>query len=380
MTDLRFKSLFDLLGEYSNGHFGRQLPISEHLDDIDAFSAAINMLGEELQERTVSMDYFNAIFHSVRDMLFILESDGIIRDLNRAASDTLGYGKEQMSGQSIDIYLAAGQENIGSRLCKAGSRPLRPMKRTLRNRYGRSIAVDIVFSPLKNASEQALFILSARDRRPFEQMEKRERQAVMAAQEKDRSEWARDLHDSFGQQLSGVRLMLEALIPLGGSGKIRQKLAALSAELKLMQKEIRDICFRLMPAALSEGNLPAALYELARHSGHIKLHIEQKGYFPSLPADMATNLYRCVQEAVHNARHGRAENMLIRLHYCSRGLYLLLKDDGRGFSRPVKGGMGIVNIRNRLGTHGGHARISGMGASGSLYVFWLPIDIKPHRR
>lgn len=70
--DNRLKEINSRLSEYSIGNFDNNIKISPRLDEIDAISSGINMLGEELKSITISRDYFNNIFNSVSDMVFIL--------------------------------------------------------------------------------------------------------------------------------------------------------------------------------------------------------------------------------------------------------------------------------------------------------------------
>ena len=60
--DNRFNKIKKLLSDYSLGNFEKKLAMSSRMDQVDAFIAGINMLGEELKERTISRDYFNDIF------------------------------------------------------------------------------------------------------------------------------------------------------------------------------------------------------------------------------------------------------------------------------------------------------------------------------
>ncbi|MEO5907607.1 MAG: HAMP domain-containing protein, partial [Ginsengibacter sp.] len=70
--DRRLKEINSRLIEYSTGHFNKRIRISDTKDELDAISNGINMLGEELNDVTISKIYFNSIFNSVSEMVFIL--------------------------------------------------------------------------------------------------------------------------------------------------------------------------------------------------------------------------------------------------------------------------------------------------------------------
>src|SRR5688572_3259499 len=98
----RLKKINRVLSEYSLGEFDKRLEISPELDEIDAFMAGINMLGEELKTTTISRNYFNNIFHSVSDMLFVLNEKGEVTDMNNSVCVQLGYSLTDLKGVSIN--------------------------------------------------------------------------------------------------------------------------------------------------------------------------------------------------------------------------------------------------------------------------------------
>jgi signal transduction histidine kinase len=70
----------------------------------------------------------------------------------------------------------------------------------------------------------------------------------------------------------------------------------------------------------------------------------------------AGHLYRIAQEAVGNAiKHGKAENILIRLDASEEGTTLSIKDDGAGLPEPLPKdrGMGLRIMAHRSSMIGG---------------------------
>ena len=66
------------------------------------------MLGEELKTSVISRDYFNNIFHSVSDMLFVLDNKGEITSINKAVTDKLKYSENQLRETSINFIAGEG--------------------------------------------------------------------------------------------------------------------------------------------------------------------------------------------------------------------------------------------------------------------------------
>src|SRR5665647_2937767 len=100
--DKRLKEINSRLSEYSIGNFDNNIKISPRLDEVDAISSGINMLGEELKSITISRDYFNNIFNSVSDMVFILNLKGIITDANKSAKEQMRYEHDSLIGEKIN--------------------------------------------------------------------------------------------------------------------------------------------------------------------------------------------------------------------------------------------------------------------------------------
>src|ERR1035441_2469788 len=61
----------------------------------------ISMLGEELKATTISKNYFNNIFQSVSDIIFIMKKDGEILDLNHAGFALLKYPSEKLGAINL---------------------------------------------------------------------------------------------------------------------------------------------------------------------------------------------------------------------------------------------------------------------------------------
>jgi PAS domain S-box-containing protein len=60
-----------------------------------------NQMADDLQQTTVSREYFDDIIKSMSEALYILSPDRTIRDVNSAACLQLGYGREELIGRDI---------------------------------------------------------------------------------------------------------------------------------------------------------------------------------------------------------------------------------------------------------------------------------------
>ncbi len=110
--DPRFDKINELFINYSLGNFDLKGTLSPRLDEVDAFISSVNMLGEELKASTISKNYFNDIFHSIPDMLFMLDDKGNITNINHAVAEKLLYTSAEMKGYNIDHLLASGKSPL----------------------------------------------------------------------------------------------------------------------------------------------------------------------------------------------------------------------------------------------------------------------------
>ncbi len=91
-------------------------------------------------------------------------------------------------------------------------------------------------------------------------------------------------------------------------------------------------------------------------------------------------VYRIGHEAVMNAfRHAEAKNIELQLEYASRGLRLLVRDDGRGIDEAVlergrEGHWGLSGMRDRAGRIG--ARLSVWSSGGAGTEIELPVPAR----
>jgi len=159
------------------------------------------------------------------------------------------------------------------------------------------------------------------------------------------------LHDECGQELTALGLLANSL-----ADALRVKSPADVAVAKKVRtglnrvlQRVRGIARGLARAELTAAELPAALAELAdrvAESGHVRCAL--RGV--ETPADdtTATHLFHIAQEACTNAlRHGRAQQILIRLGARNGRLTLEVQDDGAGFHNPEAMGLGIRIMRHR---------------------------------
>jgi signal transduction histidine kinase len=214
---------------------------------------------------------------------------------------------------------------------------------------------------------------------------------MLTLQETLQTEFARELHDEFGQILTAVGMML-GRVRRKAVGPAGEALAPLIGELEEAQHvtqrtldRVRKKSRLLHPVILDDFGLQQAVAwytdEFARQHG-IDTRFEPQGDLAGLPPDVATHLYRIVQESLTNvAKHAQASSVDVRLVRDADGIELAVADDGRG-PAPLPaprgttegpGGIGITSMRERAALMGGTFE-AGRGPRGGLHVVvWVPL-------
>ena len=174
-------------------------------------------------------------------------------------------------------------------------------------------------------------------------------QAAVNAQEKERADIGKDLHDNTSQMLTSTKLFLDIL-----RNKAPDELLDRSIKnINTIIAEIRSISRSLVPSSIEDLGLIASLGDLMDNLRATKL-IDVE-FYPDLEIENLINsnykltLYRIVQEQINNiVKHSSANSVLIELFAEENNIHLIITDDGTGFDvNTVKKGQGLKNMRSR---------------------------------
>lgn len=195
--------------------------------------------------------------------------------------------------------------------------------------------------------------------------------------EKERNRMASDLHDEVGPVLSAVKLRINSLDISNETDEI--EVQKTNEQIDNLLKRMREISFDLMPASLIRKGLPAALNEFIEYSskkGTLKINFQFTEM--DISQAQAINLYRIVQEVIHNTlKHAGASELLIELRQEKDKIILATRDNGRGFNYDEKSkeakGLGLQNLLSRTEIIGGQMFIESKKGKGTTYIFEVPI-------
>jgi len=210
---------------------------------------------------------------------------------------------------------------------------------------------------------------------------KRLEKEILDISERERRKIGQELHDSLGQQLTGVAFMTKVLEQELAKKSLSEaanmtKIAELVSQ---ATKQARGLSKGLHPVDLERGTLMSALQELAsgtetlfgtnctfRYDKRVQVNNQE----------VAVHLYRITQEAITNAiKHGRAKNIRIDLTYDRHQSLLTVRSDGIDFPKEFEAsrtGMGLQLMDHRVDIIGGSLDIRKGPEGGTIVTCTFP--------
>lgn len=357
MNDQRLIAISNLLAQYSLGNFNNHdIELSDDLDEIDSIISGVNMLGEELEVTTVSRDFFANIYNTVSNILIVANAEGGIEDVNTKAVELLGYTEFELLKMSISEVVCSDNKDLNERNSDGVNENFSTEIDFLTN-DNRRIPTASRWSILKsNDGGSNRVLVVAEDITEKKNKEREILRNITETQEHERARVADDLHDSLGQELSSIRLMLSGIAgQIKDNTGVSSRLDICIELLDSSLENIRAICFDLIPSALSQGELIVALEQIIRKlnaEGGINYIFTSNINDLSLDKDKQVAIYRVFQEFVHNsAKHSQCKSIKLEVSEENDEFVFKLSDDGCGFDMKTGGefsGRGLSTMISRI--------------------------------
>lgn len=207
---------------------------------------------------------------------------------------------------------------------------------------------------------------------------------LMQSQEDERQMISRELHDRVGQDLSSLRIEMEALreLPLCPA-ELRERIAELSARIDRSIFAVRDLAYDLKPPGLEIGVAQAMSMLCGDFSEKTGIRVEfvAAGIEKLQPGfDFQINLYRMIQEGLNNIhKHAHAQRAAVKLTAVHPHVLLRIEDDGCGFdvekrAREIDSEkrMGLRSLKERADLLGGVMVVTSRVGHGTRILIKLP--------
>jgi PAS domain S-box-containing protein len=207
---------------------------------------------------------------------------------------------------------------------------------------------------------------------------------LLRLQDDERRRIARELHDSAGQTLAVLSMMLKPLQEKNGVDAPSARVINESVDLIAgLSRELRTISHLLHPPLLDEVGLPSALRSFLEgfsERSKINVTLEISDDFGRLPSELETAIFRIVQEGLTNVhRHSGSPVAKVRITRRDTQVLVEVADRGKGISHEKQEamhsgaqlGVGIRGMGERVKQLGGRLDITS-GSQGTVIVVKLP--------
>ncbi|MBD5779229.1 sensor histidine kinase [Pelagicoccus sp. NFK12] len=213
----------------------------------------------------------------------------------------------------------------------------------------------------------------------------------LLAQEAERKEISRELHDQVAQILAGINVRLSTLKKTSSIDQQSLEKRITKTQLLVEQsvKLIHSYARRLRPAMLDDlGLLPSLRTLIKDVSETVTLDIQLEAFptIETLDNRSRTVLYRVTQEALTNVvRHANAKNATVRIHEADGKVHLTISDDGKSFSvgriltSHTNNRLGLIGMRERVEMLGGSFAIESKAGEGTEIIVEIPTTLDDER-
>jgi PAS domain S-box-containing protein len=376
-------------------------------DELGQLTRTFDQMAQALEHRDAerqSADYalrtsevrYRRLFESAQDGILILNADtGQIDDVNPFLTNMLGYTREQLLGNKL--------WEIGPfKDTKASQEEFRKLQRETYVRYedlpvetstGKSINVEFV-SNVYQVNGSKVIQCNVRDITKRKQAEAKRKEysrklqvlsrRLVGAQETERRNIARELHDEIGQALTVIQLNLQVMLQAPDAQALAPRLNESLKVVERVLEQVQDISLDLRPSILDDLGLePALRWYTDRQAALVELKVgfhadrlEQR-----LDPVIETECFRVAQEALTNVvRHAQAKAVTVELRQEDGQLHLCVCDDGIGFDvvaireKAVRGAsLGLLSMEERAVLAGGRLEFNSVPGRGTEVHAWFPL-------
>jgi len=298
------------------------------------------------------------IFDTIQNVILVLDTEGRVLQFNPYFEKISGWKLDEVRGRNwFETFLPTFDRDVIKRLFEgalAGTRT-RGNVNPILTKDGGLRYIEWSDSTLTDSNGQLIGLLcTGQDVTERRELERH----IVGISNEERWRIGTDLHDSVGQELTGLSMSADALlISLSRDSRPEVKIAEkIKAGLTRALSQVRTLSRGMNPVDIDGEGLMSALSELVLQLNELPgirstFHCDQ----PILLRDneVATQLYRIAQEAITNAtRHGKPDEITIAMEKRGPHLILRIADNGSGIvtgdSPPTGMGLRTMAYRARM--------------------------------
>ncbi len=322
----------------------------------DYFISSIHQLTNANEKAILSENKFRNIFNSSTDAFVISNFEGQILEVNNAMLNFIGYVDDNLYKKNLNDFILPEYQNIVKERSKslAYLKVLPLLEILVKNAKSDVVPVELNTMLIDYNNEKAIFSV-VRDITERKKLEQKILSTIIQTEERERSRFAKEIHDGVGPLLSATKIYAKALQKADNEEELLYILLKLNETVDEAIISAQEIANNISPHILQNFGLKGAIesfYQKINKTSSIifnfSSNIEER-----IDENIETTLYRVVVELINNSiKYANAKSISTILTKDDGHIYLSYSDDGIGFDvkKTVKQntGMGISNIESRI--------------------------------
>jgi PAS domain S-box-containing protein len=329
--------------------------------------------------------------------IIITDRTGTISWVNSAFTRLTGYSATEIIGANVrllksDQHDPAFYQNLWQTILNGRTWHAEIINR---RKNGSLYTEDTTITPVRDARGEITHFISVKEditeRKLVEEKIKtysRKLQVLsrrlVGAQETERRNIARELHDEIGQALTVIQLNLQAMLQSPNADGLTPRLNESLKVVERVLEQVHDISLDLRPSMLDDLGLePALRWYTERQAALVGLQAEFHAdrLEQRLDPVIETECFRVAQGALTNVvRHAQARTVIVDLRAENGQLHLRVRDDGIGFDvaavreKAVRGAsLGLLSMEERAALAGGGLEFTSVPGQSTEVHAWFPL-------
>jgi PAS domain S-box-containing protein len=367
-----------------------------HVETILSLIRDVTEIRKAEEAILISEEKYRQMFYKSPYPAWIYDMDTLkILEVNDAAVKKYGYNKKEFSNLGLEDL--ADEKDFPALLELINHRNRKDKNQrqfwNFKKSNAESIVAEVAFYPINYFGKQAMQVqlndVTERIRleKKLHQQEKLKQlqitEAVLVAQENERSELGKELHDNINQLLAVSKIFISTA--LDKKQPARDLLIKSMENLSLAIEEIRNLSKKLITPELKEIGLKESIIDLAALisiANAVKISLDIKKLDEStITKDRKIAVYRIIQEQLNNIiKYAGASSAVIHANSKGEQITLIVSDNGKGFDpKTRRQGIGFTNILSRAELYNGTVNIdSAPGKGCRLEVILNTKVLHPH--
>ncbi|MBD3919736.1 PAS domain S-box protein [Paenibacillus sp. PR3] len=332
----------------------------------------------------MKQDLLDKIFLSIQDGIIIMDQHREVVEMNPAATRLTGWRiKDKVPYCS---YCQNRQVAEGEERCYLISRETVPYFLSEMPTYHGDL-IDVEMSTaliLEEENGRKYYLLMLKDwtvKRKEEEarVSKSMLKQLIEAKELEHKRLAQELHDGVGQSLYSIAIAMDTIMQRIHDAPLHAYIDEVRKELGKTMDDVKSYAQQLRPRSLDSMGLVPTIEQLVQ-SVQNKMPDTRFSFGSNLegrlPAMVEINMYRAVQEALHNImKYSNASHVSIQIQKEEPFIHIHITDNGVGFHlKDNKEGMGLRHIVERMSQIGGTTEIHSQIGEGTSIDIAVPTN------